>query len=352
MLLYIHIPFCDSKCHYCAFNSYTSLHHLQDDFVKALCCQLKHELEQIQHENIETVFIGGGTPSCLSIIHFEQIFYILQPYLKHIKEITCEANPNSATKSWLKGIYDLGINRISFGVQSFNDEKLIFLNRNHTSKMATTAIQTAFDIGFQHINCDIIYDTILDNKKLLNKDLSIINQLPIDHISAYSLTIENKTKFFNQTNVRVENIKLAHYIFDILKKYDFIQYEISNFAKNKEAYSCHNIGYWEYKQYLGCGAGAIGCINNKRLYTHTNIATYIKNPISYKNIETLSNNDIKIEKILLGLRSKVGINRSLLNKKELQNAIELVKLDKMLLKNDRFYSTNFMLADELALHII
>ncbi len=353
MLLYIHIPFCDSKCHYCAFNSYTSLHYLQDKYVKSLCRQLRFELKNLPKDIIKTVFIGGGTPSTLSLKQYKEIFDILNPYLTNTEEITIEANPNSATFSWLEDMYGLGINRISFGVQSFDDEKLEFLGRNHTAKMAITAIQNAKKVGFEHINCDIIYDTKLDNKMLLNSDLDIIRSLPIDHVSAYSLTLEEGTKFFDKSNVRVEDIDMANYLFHRLEEIGFYQYEISNFARVQNAKSKHNLGYWKYEEYLGIGAGAVGCVEGKRLYTHKDVNMYIENPTTYDYTEELTTEDIKVEKVLLGLRSEVGVDKNVLSDKELIQVNNLEQSGKIKFKNNsRFYSVDFMLVDELALYIL
>jgi oxygen-independent coproporphyrinogen-3 oxidase len=353
VLLYIHIPFCDSKCHYCAFNSSTIFHYLRDDYVKALCKQLKFELNNIGKNKLKTVFIGGGTPSTIGDKGYKDIFKILTPYITNIKEITCEANPNSGTYNWLENIYKLGVNRISFGVQSFNEKKLKFLNRKHTANMAIHAIQNAKNIGFKHINCDIIYDTVLDTKELIDYDLNMIQTLPVDHVSAYSLTLEEGTKFYNKSNVRVENIDMAKYIFNTLKKNGFYQYEISNFAKKKDAQSKHNLGYWRYEQYLGLGAGAVGYIDNKRLYNEKDINLYINNPIDYANIEKLSDEDVKVEKVLLGLRCNIGVKKNILNDKELKQAYNLVKLDKLqLIDKNIFHSLDFLLADELALYIM
>ena len=353
MLLYIHIPFCDSKCHYCAFNSTTNLHHLKKEYVKSLCKQLKYELENINKDEIKTLFIGGGTPSTLAKDDFSEIFQVIKYYLTNTKEITIEANPNSATLQWLEDMYSLGINRISFGVQSFNDEKLSFLGRNHNSKMAITAIQNASKVGFKHINCDIIYDTAMDTKELLDNDLKTIKSLPVDHVSAYSLTLEEGTKFYNKSNVRIEDVNMAKYLFEELNKLGFKQYEISNFALNEDARSKHNLGYWKYEEYIGAGAGAVGCKGQKRLYTFKDINMYIANPSTYADTEELSNEDIKVEKVLLGLRCEVGIDKNMLNDKELKQAYNLEKLGKIQLKeDDRFYSIDFLLADELALYIL
>ena len=142
MLLYIHIPFCDSKCFYCAFNSYVDKFHLKEQYMSALKIQIEYELKRFKAKknSIETIFIGGGTPSTVEPKLYSSIFELLSPYLQKDIEITSEANPNSATYEWLEGMYQLGVNRISFGVQSFNKTKLKLLNRAHTSEEAKVAL--------------------------------------------------------------------------------------------------------------------------------------------------------------------------------------------------------------------
>ncbi|MDB2405322.1 radical SAM family heme chaperone HemW [Arcobacteraceae bacterium] len=350
MLLYIHIPFCDSKCFYCAFNSYTSLHSLKEEYIIALKKQLKYQLE-LQNKKIETIFIGGGTPSTIEAIEYRDILKIIEPYLENNAEITIEANPNSASYDWLKEIFEIGINRVSFGVQSFDDDKLNFLGRNHNKNQAIEAINNAKKVGFKNINCDIIYDTTLDTKELLDSDLSIIKTLPINHISAYSLTIEEGTKFFNKSNVQVENEDLAYYLFEQLAYLGFTQYEISNFALDEDARSKHNIGYWQYKEYLGIGSGAVGCINNQRLYTQKDVLKYIQDPIKYNDIEELTKDDVITEKVLLGFRSVVGVDISLFNSEQLKKVKELISMNKIVKKENKIYSNEYMLADELSLYL-
>lgn len=350
MLLYIHIPFCDSKCFYCAFNSYTTQHYLKNQYINSLKLQLKDELNKYNRE-IETIFIGGGTPSCIEAIKYKEILEIVKPYIKKNIEITIEANPNSATLDWLKTIYNIGINRISFGVQSFNNEKLKFLGRNHNKNNAIDAINNAYSIGFRDINLDIIYDTKLDNKELLINDLNIIKTLPINHISAYSLTIEEGTKFFNKSNVRIENIELANYLFKELKTLGFEQYEISNFSKDKNSMSFHNLGYWKYKEYLGVGCGAVGRIGDKRYYGFKDISEYKNRYFEYEDIENLTNEDIIIEKVLLGFRSIVGVDIDIFNKQQMLKVDELIKSNKVKLIDNKIFNLDFMLADELSLYI-
>lgn len=350
MLLYIHIPFCDSKCFYCAFNSYTSLHSLRDDYMNALKLQLTDGLLK-NNKKIETIFIGGGTPSTIKAHKYKEIMNIVKPYLVENCEITIEANPNSASKEWLEEIYKVGINRVSFGVQSFDDKKLKFLGRNHNHNQAIEAINNAKEVGFENINCDIIYDTELDTKELLENDIRIIKNLPINHISAYSLIIEEGTKFFEKKNVQVENEELARFLFDEFKKLGFDQYEISNFAMGEKAQSKHNLGYWQYKEYLGVGSGAVGCINNERLYTQKDVHKYIENPLECVEVETLSEDDILTEKVLLGFRSIVGVDINMFKEvvqKKVNMLVDEKKVDKV---NNIIYAKDFMLADELSLFL-
>ncbi len=352
MLLYIHIPFCDSKCNYCAFNSYVGLYHLKENYMVALVKQLNFELEKIDINPFKSVFIGGGTPSCIDAELYQSLFSSLAKYIDSDTEITIEANPNSATISWQQDMFDLGVNRISFGVQTFDDEKLKFLNRSHSKLQAIDAINNAKKVGFERINCDIIYDTSLDTKALIDSDLNIIKTLPIDHISAYSLTLEEGTKFYQKSDVRIENEDMAKYIFSRFQEFGFTQYEISNFAKSEQSRSKHNFGYWEYESYLGVGAGAVGAYNQKRFYNQKDIEKYIQNPLEFEEIESLSNEDVLVEKTLLGLRSAVGCDMKNYNDTQKQKIEILENENKIFKKENIFYSNDFMLADELALFIV
>ena len=346
-LLYIHIPFCDSKCNYCAFNSYTNLNHLKKDYFKAIKKQFLNDVEKFNIKEFETIFIGGGTPSTMSISFYEELFRLIEPFLKNTKEITIESNPN-ASYEWLKNIKNLGVNRISFGVQSFNDEKLKFLNRNHSANLAIKTIQNAKKAGFENINLDIIYATKMDDYSLLKNDLKIIDFLPITHISAYSLMIEENTKWQGDYEKRKDDEKLEIWFIDEIKK-RFNQYEISNFGKP----CLHNLGYWKYKEYLGIGSGAVGFIKNEkfRYYTQKDVNEYIKNPTKYE-FEYLNKNDIKKEKILLGLRSKIGFNENILNNEEKKRVKILINENKLYKKQNIIHSYDFLLADALSAYII
>lgn len=349
----MHIPFCDSKCYYCSFNSYTNKFHLKKSYIKALKRQLKHEISNNlkKGEKLETVFIGGGTPSTIKIGEYEEIFNIIKTYTTKDTEITAECNPNSASIKWLQGMKNLGANRISFGVQSFNNEKLKKLNRSHNYKSAINAIQNAFCIGFSSINCDIIYGVQGDTFESLKKDFDLIRILPISHLSAYSLTIEEGTKFFNKSGIKIDDEELSYKLFEYIKKIGFNQYEISNFAKDKKFESKHNYGYWQHKNYLGVGAGAVGFVNNKRYYTHKGLEEYINNPLKYE-YEVLSKENILTEKILLGLRCSNGFDFSILNGGQKTRVNFLIEEKKLFKKKNQVKNFNYLLADELALYIL
>ena len=318
--------------------------------MKALYRQLSSELERFQasERSIETLFIGGGTPSTVVPELYIPVFELLKPYLAKGAEITTEANPNSASPEWLKGMKDLGVNRVSFGVQSFDAPKLKDLNRAHTPRQAKKAILTAKTLGYEHLSLDLIYNYKGDTKTMLENDIKQAFELPIDHISAYELTIEDGTRFSSTPDVRQDDENLAFFVADEIKKRGFTQYEISNFGTYQ---SRHNKGYWKLKNYIGAGAGAVGFLKDTRYYPQTNVDFYINDPLNITE-EHLSYEEILTEKIFLGLRSTLGIKKSLLSAKMLKNAQFLCREGKLNCDSTHFTNENFFLSDELALFIL
>ena len=350
MLIYIHIPFCDSKCSYCSFNSYVDKFQLRENYMDALLKQLRFELKRFgaKEKSIETLFIGGGTPSTVSPELYRPLFELLTPYFMDDAEITTEANPNSATYSWIQGMKDLGVNRISFGVQSFDNKKLKFLNRAHNSEDAVRAVNDAHHAGIQNISIDLIYATAMDTKELLQKDLQQAFTLPINHISAYALTIEEGTVFEKTPEVAKEKLSLTNFVFDTIKKHGFTQYEISNFGTYQ---SRHNLGYWQYKNYIGVGSGAVGCKDGVRYYPSKDIDFYIQNPLHVRE-EILTYEEQKAEKLFLGLRSVVGVDETILNADELKRANILLEENKLTKNGNKFYNNEYLLSDEISLFIL
>ncbi|HFS84994.1 MAG TPA: coproporphyrinogen III oxidase family protein [Epsilonproteobacteria bacterium] len=350
MLLYLHIPYCDSKCHYCSFNSYVDKFDTREAYMQALLRQLAFELERFEatNQSIETLFIGGGTPSCVDPALYAPIFNAIQPYLMKDAEITTEANPNSATQKWLEGMQAHGVNRISFGVQSFNSDKLKALNRAHNPEQAREAILTAEKLGIPHLSLDLIYNYRGDTKSLLQEDITQAFDLPIDHISAYELTIEHGTKFEATPEVRQEDDNLAFFVSEEITKRGFTHYEISNFGMYQ---SRHNKGYWEQKDYIGAGAGAVGFLQDTRYYPQQSIEGYIRDPLQVQT-ETLSEEEHFTEKIFLGLRSLIGLDKQHLPPKVVQQAKILCEENKLTETDTHFYNPNYFLSDELALFLL
>jgi len=350
MLLYIHIPFCDSKCSYCSFNSYVDKFHLRSEYMNALVKQLTFELERFSMtpNTIETIFIGGGTPSTVEPKLYAPLFKMLAPYLQQNAEVTSEANPNSATVSWLKGMKELGVNRISFGVQSFNTAKLKKLARAHSADQAYNAVTTASNLGYKNLSLDLIYATADDTQELLAHDLELAFSLPINHLSAYALTIEEGTPFAATPEVAKEQLEQTKWLFETIKAKGFTQYEISNFGTYE---SKHNQGYWQYKDYIGLGSGAVGFLKDKRFYPTPNVEAYVENPLDIRE-ELLNEDDIVWEKLFLGLRCSIGVLKESLTNVQRTRATVLVQEKKLSEDNYRYFNCDFLLSDEIALYIM
>lgn len=348
MLLYLHIPYCDSKCHYCSFNSYTTQHATQNQYMEAILAQLEYDLEiyNVQKNSITSVFIGGGTPSVVNSILYEKFFSRITPFLSVDAEITTEANPNSASLGWLSGMQSLGVNRVSFGVQTFDEKKLQALGRAHTRQEAIKAIENSAKAGFENISMDLIYDCFQDTKELLANDIVIASNLPINHISAYELTIEEGTKFTQKNHNNNETF--GFFVAEHITQHGFDHYEISNFGN----YYCrHNLGYWMLEDYIGIGAGAIGYRDKNRYAPLKDIAQYIASPTQRHN-ERLTHNEWLTEKIFLGLRSIVGVEKSILPIEILQKGEFLTQHGKLQESDTHFYNSDFFLSDEIALYLM
>lgn len=345
MHLYIHIPFCDSKCGYCAFFSKTNQNHLLAPYFESLLLDLKHQIQQFCVHKISSIFIGGGTPNIADSKYYAPIFEILLPLCQKDCEITLEANPNLLKKDWLLDLKSFGLNRLSMGVQSFYEDKLKLLERNHNQK----DIFNAFDIALnslENVNIDLIYDCVLDSKERLYNELQSALQLGITHLSAYSLSIDSHSSFAKHNrNDTQSKQSYGEFVRDFLTSFGFLQYEVSNYSPHKKCQ--HNLGYWQNHEYLGVGASAVGRIGNHRYNGFMNIESYIKTPLQ-KNIEVLSQKDLEFEEIFLGLRSEVGVRREILDSKKL----DIVLDEKLCFESkNRIYAKDFFNADNLALYL-
>lgn len=321
-------------------------------YTQALLRQWNEELTtlEIPLKSLPTLYIGGGTPSTLPLPLMEKIFDAILPYLAMDAEITVEANPGSATRAWLEGIKNLGATRLSLGVQSFHPHKLAWLGRRHSDKEAEECVYMAQQAGFKHLSIDLIYATPLDTPELLEAEAERAASLPIDHLSAYALTIEEGTPFAKEGRCTHEHEEeLSVLMLSLLKQAGFIPYEISNFSRGY--ISRHNSGYWEGRDYIGLGAGAVGLRNGVRYYPKKNIDEYIADPLTH-TLEPLSPHDRHIEEIFLGLRSYIGLKSAHLTPIERERAELLANEGKLQCHPDGYYNPNFLLADELALYLI
>ena len=309
---YIHIPFCKKKCEYCSFVSYETL-TLKNIYIDALGTEIKKRYEG---EKLKTLYFGGGTPSILSVGDFEHI-------LKHFNydsetEVTVEINPNDAKKEYLIGLHNLGINRLSIGIQVFDDDLLQKIGRRHTSKEAQNAVEYAKNAGFNNISIDLIYG--LPNQTLENYKNSLMRAiaLEIPHISLYGLKIEEGCSFYNNRPRFLPDDEAQADMFllskELLEQNGFMHYEISNFAQ-KGFESKHNLNYWENAEYYGFGVAAHGYQNGHRYENNVNINKYINSPETPNLSTKLTESEKLEEEIFLGFRKLKGINVQEINSK-------------------------------------
>lgn len=317
--VYIHIPFCESRCHYCDFCS--SL--LNEENVKKYFEYLKKEInlqeDFLKDKIIDTVFIGGGTPSSVHSKYIKEIMEELSKFqFSKDKEITIESNPNSLSREKAEAYFSSGINRISIGAQSFNEKILKRIGRIHKKDDIYRAIENARSAGFKNINLDLML--ALPDQKFsdIKKSLEEIKKLDLSHISYYSLILEENTKLFLEHEksplsfpTENEDRKMYHYVVSELEKNGLKQYEISNFAK--EGFECrHNMTYWKLRDYISFGLSASSNIDNKRYTNYYSFKDYYKaldrgeNPIAFS--ENLTKTDRMNEFIMMGLRLNSGVD--------------------------------------------
>lgn len=337
MQLYLHIPFCKSKCAYCDFNSYAC--HDQAVILRYLTA-LNQEItlagKRFAHAKIDTVYIGGGTPSALDERQITSVFESLENAfdLSCVKEYSIECNPESITDEKLAVYKQHGVRRVSIGVQSLSDNNLKAIGRLHTAKVALDKIRLAKEY-FDNVSCDLIVGLPFDTEDVIREEVQTLCPV-VDHISMYELSVEKGTRLERM----IQNGKIAlpsdddtqslfDIAFDTAKQCGFERYEVSNFAKRGKI-SLHNFGYWTREEYLGLGAGAHSLVKTsdgktllERETRYANLSPLddyinaVENVSDYKDIaresvEKLTQRDVTNEKIMLGLRTVKGVEKSLL----------------------------------------
>jgi len=316
--LYIHIPFCLSKCPYCDFYSSTSISAVPD-FLDALCKEM--EMYSTRFNPFDTVYIGGGTPSLLSPQQLKNILIKVKEKFNLLSntEITIETNPADLNRSFLESMRESGINRINIGAQSFDEKVLDFLGRRHSVKQAISSVGASRKAGFHNIGLDLIYGVPGQDIESWLDTLKQAVAFSPEHISCYQLTLEAKTPL----GIRVQagefpilGEELQHEFFiktsEFLEGAGYLHYEVSNFARGKEHTSRHNQKYWDHSPYLGLGPAAHSFQWNQRWWNHRSLDQYLA-AINAGNLpveerETLTAEQLGLEALYLGLRTKKGIS--------------------------------------------
>jgi putative oxygen-independent coproporphyrinogen III oxidase len=323
---YIHIPFCEHICHYCDFNKFYLEGQPVDEYLISLGQEMRDRVSSGNSEEIDTIFVGGGTPTALNAKQLDKLCEEITKSLPYNKgEFTFEANPGDLTEDKMKVLIDHGVNRLSFGVQSFNDDLLKGIGRSHRSKDVYTSLETARKVGFSNISIDLIYSLPKQTEEDFQDTLTKALDLQLPHYSAYSLIVEPKTVFYNLMRkgklplpTQEQEANMYEVLIDTMAKYGINQYEISNFAK--EGYeSKHNLVYWDNNEYYGLGAGAHGYINGVRYSNYGPLKKYMS-PIAVGSLPTIQEHRVTKEEMMeeemfLGLRKVEGVSKSTFSKK-------------------------------------
>lgn len=341
--IYIHIPFCKSKCKYCDFVSFQGIEAKQDDYINCLIKEIEKQNWNEINKNykVTTIYIGGGTPSFIASEHIERILNVVKEKIKieidEKIETTIEVNPGTANKEKLTKYKKVGVNRLSIGLQSTNNKILKEIGRIHTYEEFLETYNLAKEVGFENINVDLMLalpnQTIQDLKESLEK----VIELNPNHISVYSLILEEGTEFYKleeqgKLNLPSEELErqMYWYVKNKLEMAGYNHYEISNFAKTGKE-SKHNTNCWNQEEYLGFGLAAHSYFENKRFSNTDKLDSYIKNineNNQEKNVEiheTQSIEDKKKEYMLIGLRKIEGVSISKFKEKFIDNPIYLFK---------------------------
>lgn len=315
--IYIHIPFCKQRCNYCAFYSST-LFNIKELYIDALCKEIAMRKDYIPGTTIRTIYLGGGTPSTLSIEDIEKIFNTIYSHYSVSKdpEVTIECNPDDLTPDFLSRLKQLPINRISMGIQSFSDIQLKRLGRRHDAEKARTAVKNVRETGFNNISIDLMFALPGSTMQEWNETLCQAIELNPEHISAYNLMYEEGTPMHRALKrgdfkelTEDENVEQFQALIEKLKEAGYRHYEISNFAR-KGYESRHNSSYWNDTPYIGCGAAAHSYNGTSREWNVANITEYIKGLNENKRnfeAEHLSEEERYNDTILTRLRTANGI---------------------------------------------
>ena len=344
---YIHIPFCQKKCYYCDFCAYMNVENRIEPYIKNLIKEIKLYQERLNIE-IDTIYIGGGTPSYIDAKYIEEIVNEIKKFkIEKIKEFTIECNPNSISKEKLAIYKDIGINRISLGVQSFDDEVLKEIGRNHTADIALKDIDMIRDAGFDNLSFDLMLNLPRQTYKSVKNDLAMVKKISPEHISWYSLILEEGSRFYaldkkGKLDLMEDDdeVDIFEEIIEELNSFGLKRYEISNFAKDGLE-SIHNKKYWEGAGYIAFGMSGSGYLSNYR-YTNTrNFIHYnkniVKNKLPIDHISYIDSKEREKEYIIFKLREIEGINLADFKKRFGHDFLSTYKKEIDVFKDDKFF---------------
>ena len=309
--IYVHIPFCKARCGYCAFSSCTNF-NLCGDYFNKLCEQIENT--PIVQKNISTIFVGGGTPSSVDTKYLDKLFTTLRQkfHLSAIEEITVECNPESVTTELLACLKRNGVTRLSFGLQSTNNQTLKAIGRLHTYEQFVNALNLAYQMGFANINADLILG-LPETIESFQNSINMVAMLPLTHVSVYALEVHEGSAIAQlvQQYAHTEDdlADMYDYACDTLQRHAFARYEISNFAK--AGFECkHNLGYWQEKRYYGFGPSASGFVGNTRYDNVATLTDYLATPTEnlLTNQKEISLFEQANEFAMLGLRLTDGLS--------------------------------------------
>lgn len=363
MGLYVHIPFCKQKCMYCDFPAYQNLQDYYETYVYALVQEIDlwvSEHAESKERSIDTIYFGGGTPTELSIQQLQMIVDKIKSTFTITDDchMTIESNPGEVDLQYLTKLVKLGFNRISFGVQTFDDKALTMLHRSHNGEKAKQAVYDAKEAGFTDINIDLIYGLPRQTLEDIQHNLDIVKDLPINHISTYGLQVEVGTYLYHLVDknlISIPSETIDESMYDMmmagLKDLGFERYEISNFSKDN-SYSRHNLKYWHYVDYLGFGAGAHSFYDGVRRSNNRNVMPYIQAVDRY-TMPTIDTETITVERAqedfcFLALRTKWGLNEHTFKKRFGISVVnlfsttlnDLVSKDLLEYENDSYHLTS------------
>lgn len=371
--LYIHIPFCESKCIYCDFYSMSNNNHLIDKYIDTLLVEAVLRKNELNSETLTTIYLGGGTPSLLSITQLSKLVNGLKKVFdfSDVEEFTVEVNPDDVTADYIQQAKTLGINRVSMGVQSFNDEDLRFINRRHTAKQATDAIHIIKKAGIDNISIDLIYGIPGQNIEKWKNNVDTAISLSVQHISAYTLMYEEGTRLSVMRSLgkitEVDDDVVAamyDYLVVQLKSNGYTHYEISNFAL-PGFHSRHNSSYWNLTPYLGLGVAAHSFDGTVRRYNPSNLKKYL-DALGEGNlcveVEKITKAEKYDEYVMLRLRTADGIDADELmhrfDEEYYQFFIEktkpLVSEGSLINENGRYYipENHIMISDNITCDLL